>query len=153
MAANRRPNARTPPDPPAGFGRWPFWRRWLGQRSERTAARFLRKLGYRVVAANVNERVGELDLVAVAPDRRTLVVVEVRSVSGPDPQKAADSVDYAKQKKLTEATVRFLGRRRLLGVNVRFDVLALAWPAGGREPVVMHVPHAFEATGRFQMFS
>ena len=54
---------------------------------------------------------------------------------------------------LTEAAVRFLTRRRLLGQNVRFDVLAVSWPAEAREPVFLHIPHAFEPTGKFQMFS
>ena len=151
MAADRRSDARTPPEAPAEFGRWPFWRRWFGRRSERAAARFLRRLGYRVLAANLADRRGEIDLLAL--DGRTLVVVEVRSTSTADPQVAADSVNYPKQKKLTEAAVRFLSRRRLLGVNVRFDVLAIAWPPGRREPTVMHLIGAFEATGRFQMFS
>ena len=42
---------------------------------------------------------------------------------------------------------------RLLGQNVRFDVLAVSWPPDAREPAYLHIPHAFEATGRFQMFS
>jgi len=151
MAADRPADARTPPDPPAEFGRRPFWRRWFGQRSERAAARYLRKLGYRVLAANVADRGGEIDLLAL--DGRTLVVVEVRSRSVADPQVSADSVNYPKQRKLTEAAVRFLARRGLLGVNLRFDVLAIAWPPDAREPTVMHVRHAFEAVGKFQMFN
>ncbi|MFO0850903.1 MAG: YraN family protein [Gemmataceae bacterium] len=144
-------NARTPPA--GGFGRWPFWKRWFGQRSERAAAKFLRRAGYRILAANVADQLGEIDLLALAPDRVTLVVVEVRSTSGPDPRPAAESVNLVKQKKLTEATLRFLARRHLLGTAVRFDVLAIAWPPGQREPTVQHIPHAFEATGRFQMYS
>jgi putative endonuclease len=151
MAADRPNSARTSPEPPAEFGRWPFWRRWFGQRSERAAARYLRKLGYRILAANVADREGEIDLLAL--DGGTLVVVEVRSRSVEDPRVAAETVNYPKQRKLTEAAVRFLSRRRLLGANLRFDVLAIAWPPGAREPTVLHIPHAFQATGRFQFFS
>ncbi len=61
------------PEPPADFARWPFWRRWFGQRSERFAARYLRARGYRVLAANVADRRGELDLLALDPDGKTLV--------------------------------------------------------------------------------
>ena len=151
MAAPSRDDARTPPEPPAEFGRWSFWRRWFGQRSERAAAKFLRKLGYRILAANVADTEGEIDLLAL--DGGTLVVVEVRSRSVADPTVAAATVNYPKQRKLTEAAVRFLSRRRLLGISVRFDVLAIAWPLGAREPTVRHIPHAFEATGRFQMYN
>ena len=141
-----------PGNPPAAaFRRWPFWKRWLGQRSERAAARFLRRLGYRVLAVNVADALGEMDILAL--DRDTLVVVEVRSTSTADPGRAAESVDIHKQRKLTAAALRFLSRRRLLGINLRFDVIAISWPPEQREPTVVHYAHAFEATGRFQMFS
>lgn len=134
------------------FGQWRFWRRWFGRRSERYAAKFLRREGYRILAINQADRRGELDLLVLAPDRTTLVVVEVRSTSHPDPRRAADSVDARKQKRIADATLRFLGRRRLLGTQVRFDVLAISWPPG-REPTVLHLIAAFDSPGRFQMFS
>jgi putative endonuclease len=135
----------------AGFTRWPFWRRWFGRRSERAAARFLRRRGLRVLAANLHEQVGEIDLLAL--DGRAIVVVEVRSTETEDLDRVAASVDFRKQRKLTEAAVRFLARRRLLGETVRFDVLAVSWPAGAREPKYLHVAHAFEAVGKFQMWN
>lgn len=135
-----------------GFTRWPWWRRWFGRRSERAAARFVRHLGYRVIAANVADPTGELDLIAI--DGQTLVVIEVRSTASDDLEATAASVDLRKQRKITEAALRFLSRRRMLGrVAVRFDVLALSWPPDASEPVVRHIPHAFEAVGRFQMFN
>lgn len=133
-----------------GFHRWPFWRRWFGQRSERAAARFLRQLGYRIVAANHSDRQGELDLIAL--DGNTIVIVEVRSTSTADPTVPAASVNFSKQKRLTEAALRFLHARRLLNHPVRFDVIAIAWPTGQRKPTLVHYPHAFEATGRFQLY-
>ena len=49
---------------------------------------------------------------------------------------------------LPEAALRFLSRSRLLGQTVRFDVLALGWPANAREPAVLHIKNAFEANPR-----
>lgn len=153
--------AGTPPPPDAsapenrGFERWRWWKRWFGRRSERTAARYLRGLGYRLLAANVSDPAGELDLLALDGD--TLVVVEVRSTSADGPEaleNTAASVDLRKQRKITGATLRFLAARRLLGrIAVRFDVLAMSWPPTAREPTIKHVRHAFESTDRFQMFS
>ena len=139
-----------PPSPPSGsFSRWPWWRRWFGRRSERAAARYLRTLGYRILAANVSDPAGELDLIAL--DGQTIVIVEVRSTAGTDLERTAASVDLRMLKKITDATVRFLSRKRLLeNVNVRFDVLILGWPPTARVPVVHHYPNAFEAVGRFQ---
>src|SRR5262245_60728619 len=152
------PEPERTPKPPAReprFTRWPWWRRWFGRRSERAAAKFLRSLGYRVLAANVSDPAGELDLLAL--DGETLVVVEVRSTASDRPdatENTAASVDLRKQRKITGATLRFLAARKLLGkIAVRFDVLVLTWPAHAREPAVKHVRHAFEATGRFQLFT
>ena len=150
MADPRRENARTP-RLSAEFGRWPFWKRWFGQRSEKYAAKYVRKLGYKILAANLSDRLGELDL--IVRDGDVIAVIEVRSKSDPDPQVAANSVSHAKQKRITEATLRFLTRHKLLGRTVRFDVLALGWPANAKEPAVLHIKNAFEATGRFQMFT
>jgi putative endonuclease len=147
---------RRPPEPgpPAGggFARRPWWRRWFGRRSERAAAGYLRRQGFRVLAANVADPAGEIDLIAL--DGPTLVVVEVRSTAGDDWERTAASVDAAKQRRIADAAVRFLARRNLLGrVDVRFDVLVLTWPEAAREPVVRHVRHAFDAPGRFQFWS
>ncbi len=108
-----------------------------------------------MLAANVTNPAGELDLLAL--DGETLVVVEVRSTASDREnalEQTAASVDLRKQRKITGATLRFLAARKLLGkIAVRFDVLAMSWPTHAREPVVKHIRHAFEATGKFQMFS
>lgn len=130
--------------------RKPWWRRWFGSRSERAAGRFLRRLGMRIVAWNVTGPAGEIDLVAI--EDRCIVFVEVRSTEAGDLEKVAASVDLTKQRKLTETALHFLSRRKLLGHAARFDVLVIRWPAGVREPLIVHHRQAFEAVGRGQMF-
>jgi putative endonuclease len=131
--------------------RKPWWRRWFGSRSERAAARFLKRLGYRIVIRNYSCRHGEIDLVAL--DGGCLVFVEVRSTGTEDASRPAASVDRAKQRRLTDLALHFLQERRLLDCSARFDVLALSWPANQREPAIVHHVNAFEAVGRFQMYS
>jgi putative endonuclease len=134
-----------------GLSRWPVWRRWFGGRAERAAAKFLRRLGYRILARNVVLPPGELDIVAL--DGRTIVFAEVRSTEGSDIERPALSVDAIKQRKLTDLAVAYLQRHRLLGHNARFDVLVVSWPANRLQPTVVHYPDAFPSLGRFQMFS
>jgi putative endonuclease len=131
--------------------RKPWWRRWFGTRSERAAARFLRRAGMRILRRNYNCRAGEIDIVAL--DGRTVVFVEVRSTSAEDASRPAESVGLTKQTHLTEAALDFLRRYRLLDQSARFDVLAISWPAGAREPRIDHYRLAFEAVGRWQMYS
>jgi putative endonuclease len=131
--------------------RRPWWRRWFGTRSERAAARFLRRLGYRVVGRNYSCPLGELDLVAL--DGRCVVFVEVRSTGTEDAERPALSVDDEKQRRLSRLALHYLREHDLLEASARFDVLALSWPAGRREPHIDHYRQAFEAVGRFQMYS
>lgn len=151
MAAE--PTEPAPAD--AAFDRWRWWKRWFGRRGERAAARYLRTLGYRILAANVSDALGELDLLAL--DGETLVVVEVRSTGSDRPdaiEQTAASVDARKQQRVCRAATRFLAARRLLGkIALRYDVLVVAWPDGQPEPAVKHIPHAFESTGRYQFFT
>jgi putative endonuclease len=135
------------PESPA---RRPWWRRWFGNRSERAAARYLHRQGYRILARNVNGPGGELDLIAL--DGPCIVFVEVRSTGTADVSRPAASVDAAKQRRLTELAIRYLQAHGLLGQAARFDVLALSWPPDRREPIIAHYRNAFDAVGRFQMF-
>lgn len=131
----------------------PWWRRWFGTRSERAAARFLRSLGYRVVARNFACPLGELDLVAL--DGKTIVFVEVRSTEAADLAGPALSVDLEKQRRLTRMALYFLQQKRLLNHAARFDVLLLSWPADRKMPTIEHHKNAFDAVGRFpfQMYT
>ncbi len=51
----------------------------LGARGEVEAERFLVARGYQVIGRNLRFRRGEIDLLCVAPDERTVVLVEVKS--------------------------------------------------------------------------
>jgi putative endonuclease len=129
----------------------PWWRRWFGSRSERAAARFLRRLGYSLLEHNFSCELGEIDIIAL--DGKTIVFVEVRSTEGADTAMPALSVDPAKQKRLTRLALYYLQKRRLLDCSARFDVLAISWPASQEKPTIVHYPNAFEATDRFQPYS
>jgi putative endonuclease len=128
----------------------PWWRRWFGTRSERAAARFLRRQGYRILARNYTCPHGELDLIAL--DGQCIVFVEVRSTGGDDLDRPAASADEAKQRRLTRLALSYLQAQHVIDCAARFDVLALSWPPGQREPRIAHYRQAFEAVGRFQMY-
>jgi putative endonuclease len=129
----------------------PWWRRWFGSRSERAAASFLKRHGFRIVARNYSCALGELDLIAL--DGRCIVFVEVRSTEAGSMADRAASVDYAKQRRLTQLALHFLQKKRLLGQAARFDVLTVSWPEGQPDPAINHHRNAFEPIGRFQMYS
>lgn len=118
-------------------------RRARGCEAEHAAARHLEAQSLRVLLRNYRCRLGELDLVALAPDG-TLVIAEVRLRSRQNYGGAAASVDYRKQRKLLRATRHLLAMRPQWSRHpLRFDVMDLR-PAGeGYE--VRWIQHAFSA--------
>ncbi|HQR08008.1 MAG TPA: YraN family protein [Gemmatales bacterium] len=129
----------------------PWWRRWFGRRSERSAEQFLIRKGHRILTRNWTCPVGEIDL--VTRQGESLVFVEVRSTSRKDAESAKLSVDQVKQERLTRLASAFMKRYRVQNVLARFDVVVLAWPSGATEPIIEHFENAFPALGTSSMFS
>jgi putative endonuclease len=124
--------------------------RTLGQQGEDLAARYLRGLGYKIVARSDRAVLGELDLVAV--DGRTIVFVEVKTRASHEAGHPADAVDLVKQAKLTRLALTYMRRHDLLECASRFDVIAISWGAAGVPPTIEHFKNAFEARGAEGLF-
>jgi putative endonuclease len=123
----------------------------LGQRGEDAAARYLKRLGYRILARHLDSPLGELDIVAV--DGRTIVFVEVKTRTSTDAGHPADAIDERKERRMTQAALAYLKANGLLKYSARFDVVAITWPSNSRRPTIEHYESAFESTGRGQFFS
>lgn len=120
-------------------------RRDLGLKGERAAASFLRKQGFRIVQRNVRLAIGEADLVCLAPDLTTVVLVEVKSrvlpLSGDEPRyRPEDSITADKRRKLAEIGRRLARANGWAGRPVRIDAVAVEWPALGGPATVRHHP-------------
>ena len=103
------------------------WRRLLGNRSERIAATHLRRLGLRILAKNIDARgIGEIDILAREGD--TLV-------------------DHGKRRRILAATRWLLRRHDLAGVNIRQDIVAIAWSATNKVIEIRHIRNAFQPDG------
>ncbi|MFU8829848.1 MAG: YraN family protein [Phycisphaerales bacterium] len=115
-----------------------------GAGGEKTAARFLRSHGYKVLARNLRTPVGEADLICLAPDRRTVVVVEVKTRTaspGSDrPHVAPElAVNAAKRRKLLAVTQDLIRRRGWRGRTVRIDIVAIDVDARGKPTIRHHI--------------
>jgi putative endonuclease len=125
-----------------------WWRRRgaTGPRGERIAAKHLKSQRYRILARNLRNRFGEVDLLAEAPDGRTIVIVEVKSRRLTDADDATTRpehhVNAAKQRKLVALATQIIRRHRLTDRPVRFDVIGVDIVATGK-PIVRHHEAAF----------
>lgn len=126
-------------------------RKPLGRQGEDAAARFLKRLGYQILARSDQSKPGELDL--VARDGDTIVFVEVKTRRSQEAGHPVEAVGAGKQRRLTRLAVTFLKRHGLLESRARFDVIAVTWPEGQRRPTIEHIANAFDAVGRWEFYS
>jgi len=93
----------------------------FGRSAEIRGARYLRRLGYRLLACPFVSRDGEIDI--VADDGGCLVFVEVKARRDRD-SSPEDAVNRRKRERIVRAA-RAYRRRYREGVQYRYDVLAV----------------------------
>ncbi|HEX9945584.1 MAG TPA: YraN family protein [Thermoanaerobaculia bacterium] len=94
-----------------------------GKAGEDDAVRWLEGQGYEILARNVVNHGGELDV--VAKDGGTLCFVEIKARDGDRFGPAIEAVGFAKQRRLSRAAALYLTARGWHGRACRFDVLGL----------------------------
>lgn len=118
----------------------------LGKQAEQIACQELTRKGYTLEALNWRAgRWGEIDIVALLPDRNLRVFVEVKCRRGASLEDALGAVNPRKQQKLMLVAEHYLAQEAMAGsdCNVRFDVVAVCWPGENRPARVCHVENAF----------
>jgi putative endonuclease len=117
----------------------------VGDRAEKLAAKMLQRKGFRVLARNVRTSGGEADLVMLAPDRRTIVLVEVKGRINTRVG-AAVAINAQKRARLVR-TIEALRREQGWGDRpCRIDVVTVEWPQAGHPPEIKHYENAVGAS-------
>lgn len=115
----------------------------LGPAAERIAARRLRVGGMRILERNARTPIGEVDIIALAPDKRTIVLVEVkaRRIGPRERPRPEAAVGANKQRKLLTLAGDLARRRGWQDRPIRIDIVAVDVPERGG-PVVRHYERA-----------
>ncbi|MDP8221592.1 MAG: YraN family protein [Candidatus Stygibacter frigidus] len=97
-----------------------------GAKGEKTALRYLKKLGYKIIERNFLCKTGEIDIIAYDHKNEELLFVEVRfRQSGIDD--AIASINYNKQLRIIKAARYYLLINPEYSESfTRFDVIALS---------------------------
>ena len=98
-----------------------------GKLGEEVAARFLKKNRYKILERNYRENWGEIDIVAISP-AGTLVFVEVKAITGPDPYiRPEEHLTRAKLIRLERTAELYANNQkdRLLANGWQIDLLAI----------------------------
>lgn len=128
----------------------PARHRSLGELGEDEAVRFLKSLGYRILARQMRNSFGEIDI--IAEDGKVIVFVEVKTRSDESGGKPWEAVNQKRQERMTRAALAWLKKTRRLDRSARFDVISILWPDVSQPANITHFPRAFDAQGRGQMF-
>ena len=117
-------------------------RKLLGRWGESVAAEFLKKRGYRLIAAGWQCRFGEIDL--ILRDGKYLVFAEVKLRKSDSFAQAREFVTGAKQQRLRLSAQLYLAEHPS-NLQPRFDVTEVYAPQGmqTKEPRIFHLENAF----------
>lgn len=121
-----------------------FLNKLLGDKGERAAVRFLKKLGYKIVSRQMKNLFGEIDIIAL--DGNQIVFVEVKTRSSNEKGRPDEAVNAFKQRQITRTAQAWLKAKRRMDQSGRFDVVAIVWPDDAAEPEIRHFINAFEAS-------
>jgi putative endonuclease len=113
-----------------------------GNLGEDQAAEYLKKLGYRILERNLKLFCGEIDI--LAQDRKTIVIVEVKTVRGSGFGPAQELVRHRKQDKL-----RLLARaieQEYPKRSIRIDVIGVDL-SDPENPKIEHLKNAIWGNG------
>lgn len=116
----------------------------LGRRGEAEAAKYLRGIGYRIVATRERVLRGDIDLVAL--DGRTVVFVEVRSRTSTAHGHPAETVGFQKQRRIIQLATAYIRRHRLEDCAARIDVVTVVFDGPDGRPQIEHFQNAFESS-------
>lgn len=109
-----------------------------GKKGEILAQNYLKQNGYKIIATNMKNALGEIDIIATKD--KTIVFVEVKTRLTRAFGDPSEAVNYFKQKKLRNVATLYLKQHRLLDATCRFDVISIV---GDEDFKINHIVDAF----------
>lgn len=133
----------------------------MGARGERAASRFLRKLGCRTLARNLQTPGGEADLVCLERRTGTVVLVEVKARVSPSAEgeagpssraiSPAEAINADKRRRLVRTAQSLQKLPRFRNRPIRIDVVTVEYAhAADRSPAIRHYVNAVTGAGRLR---
>ena len=123
----------------------------IGKIGEKTAARYLKKKGFRILSKNKHLGKNELDLIAA--DKKNILFVEVKTrtyetAAAVAAGRPADAVDLGKRQRTVKAAFDYL-HEHPTDKAPRLDVIEICLDrSGGMRPFsINHIENAFSVRG------
>lgn len=122
-----------------------FKRKKFGTAGEESACRFLEDRGYRILARNFRNSLGEIDV--IAKQGQTICFIEVKARASDRFGDPAQAVSFHKRRKISQVALAYLKANRLTDVDARFDVVSVL--GEGENAVVELIEDAFELSAPY----
>ena len=113
----------------------------LGKWGEDEAALYLEDEGYVIIDRDWKIGKRDLDILALSPDGKTLVVVEVKTRSGEEYQQPEEAVDARKMRNLAIAANTYVKEQKV-EKELRFDIVTVVG-VGHQVKRIEHLVDAF----------
>lgn len=110
----------------------------LGKKGETQACLYLKKKGFKIIAKNYKNAIGEIDI--IAKDKDYIVFVEVKTRMSRAFGDPLEVINQEKRNKIRNIATMYLKERKQLESNCRFDVIAVL---GDNCDDIRHVENAF----------
>ncbi len=93
-------------------------------------------------------KLGELDIIAFHPQQGLLSFIEVKTRKGARCGSPQEAVTARKISQILQLAEAYLGQHPPQGaVQIRFDVIGVFFPGGGKPAEIQHIEDAFGADG------
>ncbi len=114
----------------------------VGAWGETYAARYLRDKGCEIIAANVSNRFGEVDI--IGRDSEYIFFAEVKTRGENALATPRESVTYYKQKRICGVAASFLQKHKY-DLQPRFDVIEVYLSEDYKLEKINHIKNAFDS--------
>ena len=95
-------------------------KRIIGDKGEAAACALLRSKSYIILERNFSSKTGEIDIIAIDPERKNIVFTEVKTRARIDYGYPFESVDKKKRNRLIKTAYYYLKIRNQNGLQPRF---------------------------------
>lgn len=110
----------------------------LGKKGEAQACVYLKKKGFKIIAKNYKNAIGEIDI--IAKDKDYIVFVEVKTRMSRAFGDPLEVINQEKRNKIRNIATMYQKERKQLESNCRFDVIAVL---GDNYDDIRHIENAF----------
>ncbi len=122
-------------------------KRKVGTFGEDLAEKYLQERGYLIVQRSFRTRFGEIDIIAVSPDKKYLCFIEVKTRKQGLFGNPVEAVDERKVRKILSVAENFLSSYHKIqdleikSLNIRFDVISVEIVSDDIK--IQHIENAF----------